>query len=932
MRPAAGPHDAPRAAGVAATHRLWMTKAVRMNILSRFAMLRHIRGLFRRQPILESVTRGRRPGRPEEPLNRRLVEASCRDLDELLQQLDTSPQGLADSRAGVLLREHGPNEVAHDRPLPWWRHLWLSYNNPFNLLLTVLAAVSFFTGDLQGVLVISLMVLLATLIHFFQERRSSQAAQALKARVSSTATVRRRRDIDDGSGAGRPCEIPVNEVVPGDIVLLSAGDMVPADCRVISATDLFLSQSAMTGESLPVEKFARAGAGGGSALEMHNLVFMGTNVVSGTAAAVVLATGNATYFGALATRVTRVADAGDVNAFHRGVNNVSWLLIRFALVMVPLVLFINGFTKGDWPEALLFALSVAVGLTPEMLPMIVTTTMARGAVVLSRMQVIVKRLDAIQSFGAMDVLCTDKTGTLTQDKIALARHIDVTGEESDEVLGFAYLNSHFQTGLKNLLDRAVLDHVELKTELDIARNYRKVDEIPFDFTRRRMSVVVSEREQHHELICKGAAEEMFDICTQVRYEGRDWPLDEARRERFLGVLRGLNETGLRVVAVAMKEIPPDQIAYSTADESGLTLVGFIAFLDPPKESTAPALRALAEHGVTVKVITGDNELVAIEVCRQVDLAVDGFLLGAQIDAMDEEALARAVKANTVFARVSPLNKERIVRSLRSQGHVVGFMGDGINDAPGLRAADIGISVDGAVDIAKEAADIILLERSLMVLERGVVEGRRTFANMLKYIRMTASSNFGNVFSVLVASIALPFLPMLPLHLLVQNLLYDISQVAIPLDNVDAEQVRRPLQWNPAGIRRFMLFFGPLSSIFDLVTFAVLWYVFKANDVLHQTLFQSGWFVFGLLSQTLIVHIIRTPKIAFFQSRASWPLLAMTALIMASGVFLPMGPLAAYFKLQALPLPYFGWLAGIILAYVLLTAAMKRYYIHRFGWD
>lgn len=908
----------------------------------RFWASRRSGGLFRRRPILESVARGKRTAPPEGSQNRRLVEQARADLDEVLTQLDSSALGLDEAQAEALLQTHGLNEVEHDRPIPWWRHLWLSYNNPFNLLLTALAAVSFFTGDMQGTVVIGVMVVLATLIRFSQERRSNLAAQALRAQVSNTATVRRRAPTDTGADAdtradtgvrpARPREIPIKELVPGDIVLLSAGDMVPADCRVMTATDLFLGQSAMTGESLPVEKFPSAGRDDGSALEMNNLVFMGTNVISGTATAVVLTTGNDTYFGTLATRVTRTAAAGEENAFQLGVNRVSWLLIRFALVMVPLVLFINGFTKGDWPEAFLFALSVAVGLTPEMLPMIVTTTMARGAVMLSRQKVIVKRLDAIQSFGAMDVLCTDKTGTLTQDKIALARHTDAAGNDSDEVLGFAYLNSYFQTGLKNLLDRAVLDHVDLKTELDIARNYRKVHEIPFDFERRRMSVVVSEREEHHELICKGAAEEIFDICTQVQYDGEVHPLDAARRERFLGVLRGLNETGLRVVAVAMKEIPPDQIVYSKADESDLTLIGFIAFLDPPKESTAPALKALAEHGVTVKVITGDNELVASEVCRQVNLAVDGYLLGKQIDAMDDQTLAQAVQANTIFARVSPLNKERIVRSLRSQGHVVGFMGDGINDAPGLRAADIGISVDDAVDIAKEAADIILLERSLLVLERGVVEGRKTFANMLKYIRMTASSNFGNVFSVLIASIFLPFLPMLPLHLLVQNLLHDISQIAIPLDNVDDEQVRRPLQWNPAGIGRFMLFFGPLSSIFDIITFAVMWYVFKANDVLHQTLFQSGWFVVGLLTQTFIVHIIRTPKIAFIQSRASWQLLGMTALIMAIGVYLPMGPLADYFKLEALPLPYFGWLAAIVLGYVLLTAAMKRYYIRRFGWD
>lgn len=899
-----------------------------MSPLNRFLGLRRFRKLFRRAPILATVAREQHGSAAADALNQGLIEQTLCPTDDLLVQMDTSVQGLEESQAEARLQAYGLNEVEQDRPLPWWRHLWISYRNPFNLLLTVLAAMSLFTGDLQGTLVIALMVLLATLIHFFQERRANQSAQALKAQVSNTATVRRRAE----GGAAAEREIPMKALVPGDIVRLSAGDMVPADCRVMQATDLFLGQSALTGESLPVEKFAHPGEEGSSALEMPNLVFMGTNVISGTATAVVLATGNATHFGALVARATRVATAGEPNAFQLGVNRVSWLLIRFALVMVPLVLFINGYTKGDWLQALLFALSVAVGLTPEMLPMIVTTTMARGAVMLARQQVIVKRLDAIQSFGAMDVLCTDKTGTLTQDKIALARHTDVAGNDSDEVLALAWLNSHFQTGLKNLLDRAVLDHVQLKTELNVARDYRKIDEIPFDFDRRRMSVVVSERGHHHELICKGAAEEMFDVCTRVHLEGRAWPLDAARRERFLGVLRGLNEQGLRVVAVAMKEMPPEQQIYSRADEADLTLMGFIAFLDPPKESTAPALRALAEHGVTVKVITGDNELVAREVCRQVGLDVAGILLGAQVDAMDDATLAQAVQANTIFARVSPLNKERIVRSLREQGHVVGFMGDGINDAPGLRAADIGISVDGAVDIAKEAADIILLERSLMVLERGVVEGRRTFANMLKYIRMTASSNFGNVFSVLIASIFLPFLPMLPLHLLVQNLLYDISQIAIPLDNVDADQLRRPLQWNPAGLGSFMLFFGPLSSIFDLITFVVLWYVFKASDVAQQTLFQSGWFVFGLLSQVLIVHIIRTPRIAFIQSRAAWPLLAMTMLIMVIGAWLPMGPLAAWFQLQPLPAAYFGWLTVTIGGYVALTVAMKRWYLRRFGWD
>ncbi|MBN8798632.1 MAG: magnesium-translocating P-type ATPase, partial [Stenotrophomonas nitritireducens] len=606
--------------------------------------------------------------------------------------------------------------------------------------------------------------------------------------------------------------------------------------------------------------------------------------------------------------------------------------IRFALVMAPVVLLINGFTKGDWTEAFLFALSVAVGLTPEMLPMIVTSTLAKGAVLLSRKKVIVKRLDAIQNFGAMDVLCTDKTGTLTQDRIALERHTDADGAVSDEVLRYAFLNSWYQTGLKNLLDHAVLEHAELQQEMRIAQEYSKVDEIPFDFQRRRMSVVVADRDGGRTLICKGAVEEVLAGCSRIRVEGADVPLDGVRLERVRAVTRELNGQGLRVVAVAVKDSPAAQTVYSVRDESGLTLVGYIAFLDPPKESTAPALRALDEHGVRVKVLTGDSELIAAHVCGRVGLEHADILLGPQVEAMDDTALAQAVESHQVFARLTPHDKERIVRVLRGNGHVVGFMGDGINDAPALRAADIGISVDSGVDIAREAADIILLEKSLMVLEEGVMEGRRTFCNMLKYIRMTASSNFGNVFSVLVGSAFLPFLPMLPLQLLVQNLLYDVSQTAIPFDEVDAELVARPLRWNPADIGRFMVFFGPLSSVFDIITYLVMWYVFGANSVAGQGLFQSGWFVVGLLTQTLIVHMIRTPKLPFIQSRAAWPLTLTTLVIMAIGVLLPMSRLGAWFGLQPLPPAYFPWLVGILLGYAALTTAMKKLYVRRFGWQ
>ncbi|MCX7897567.1 MAG: magnesium-translocating P-type ATPase, partial [Rhodocyclaceae bacterium] len=663
-----------------------------------------------------------------------------------------------------------------------------------------------------------------------------------------------------------------------------------------------------------------------------NILFMGTNVVSGSATAVVLATGNRTYFGALASRVTTTDRAP--TQFQAGVNKVSWLLIRFMFVMAPLVLFINGFTKGDWMEALLFALSIAVGLTPEMLPMIVTATLAKGAVFLSRKKVIVKRLDAIQNFGAMDVLCTDKTGTLTQDKIFLARHVDVWGNESEEVLKMAYLNSHFQTGLKNLLDVAVLEHVDVRQALNPAENYRKVDEIPFDFVRRRMSVVVSEREDHHELITKGAVEEILAVCTHVRHGEHTEPMTPALLKRIRQVTEELNMEGLRVVAVAMKEVPPTKEIYGVADESELTLIGFVAFLDPPKETAAPALKALADHGVKVKVLTGDNELVAAKICREVGMKVDlgRILVGAEIECMNDLELAEAVKTTEVFAKLTPAHKERIVRMLKANGHVVGFMGDGINDAPALRSADIGISVDTAVDIAKEAADIILLEKSLMVLEEGVVEGRKTFSNMLKYIKMTASSNFGNVFSVLVASAFIPFLPMLPMHLLVQNLLYDISQIAIPFDNVDEELLKKPQRWQPGDIGRFMVFFGPISSIFDVTTYAMMWFVFGADTPEEQTLFQSGWFIVGLLTQTLIVHMIRTPKIPFIQSRAATPLLAMTATIMSIGIFLPMGPLAHYFKLQPLPPLYFMFLPMILTAYMVLTQTMKGIYIRRYGWQ
>ena len=909
-----------------------------------FLRTRHIARHFRRLALLDSVTDTTVSREVPPTLAQTLVAAAHRDSAQLIDSLGTHTDGLSEVEAQALRQQHGLNEVEHEQPLSRWVHLWHCYKNPFNLLLTLLAAVSLATDDVQAAVVIGTMVVLSTVLRFWQEAKSNKAADALKAMVSNTATVMRRDFSADAApvfgkfygaslhikGAQR-IELPIKQLVPGDLIVLSAGDMIPADCRVLSAKDLFVSQAAMTGESMPVEKFPhQADRDTRNPLELENIVYMGTNVVSGAATAVVLTTGNNTYFGALAQRVG-ATDRGPTS-FQTGVNKVSWLLIRFMLVMAPLVLFINGFTKGDWPEALLFALSVAVGLTPEMLPMIVTSTLAKGAVFLSRKKVIVKRLDAIQNFGAMDVLCTDKTGTLTQDKIFLARHVDIWGQESDDVLEMAYLNSYHQTGLKNLLDVAVLEHVEVHRELNVGTAYSKVDEIPFDFTRRRMSVVVAEQDRPHVLICKGAVEEVLSVCKKVRHGDSEEALTDELLARIRRVTSAFNEEGLRVVGVAARSMEPGRDTYTLADEQELTLIGYVAFLDPPKESTAPALKALAEHGVAVKVLTGDNELVTAKICREVGLDQQGLLLGNDIERMSDAELAVAVETTNVFAKLTPTHKERIVRLLKANGHVVGFMGDGINDAPALRTADIGISVDSAVDIAKEAADIILLEKSLMVLEEGVLEGRRTFANMLKYIKMTASSNFGNVFSVLVASAFIPFLPMLPMHLLVQNLLYDVSQIAIPFDNVDDDLLKKPQRWQPADVGRFMLFFGPISSIFDILTFCLMWYVFQANTPEHQTLFQSGWFVVGLLTQTLIVHMIRTPKIPFLQSRAATPLLVMTGVIMAIGIFLPMGPLASYFKLEALPPLYFVFLPVILLAYIGLTQAVKGFYIRKFGWQ
>ncbi|ECU9605498.1 magnesium-translocating P-type ATPase [Salmonella enterica subsp. enterica serovar Telelkebir] len=871
--------------------------------------------------------------------------------DHTLARLNSSRQGLTAKDALERLDAYGRNEVAHEQAPPALIQLLQAFNNPFIYVLMALAAVSFVTDywlplrngeetDLTGIIIIVTMVSLSGLLRFWQEFRTNKAAQALKYMVRTTATVLRR-----GPGNMGPVrqEIAIEELVPGDIIFLAAGDLIPADVRLLESRDLFVSQSILSGESLPVEKYdvlaSVSGKGSDrlpepnkdkSLLEMGNICLMGTNVTSGRAQAVVVATGNRTWFGSLAKSIVGTRTQ---TAFDRGVNSVSWLLIRFMLVMVPIVLLINGFSKGDWVEASLFALAVAVGLTPEMLPMIVSSNLAKGAIAMSRRKVIVKRLNAIQNFGAMDVLCTDKTGTLTQDNIILEHHLDVSGHESDRVLTLAWLNSSSQSGARNLMDRAVLRFGEGRIAPATKERFVKLDELPFDFVRRRVSVSVEDvRHGDKSLICKGAVEEMLMVATHLREGDNVVALDETRRDLLLAKTKDYNAQGFRVLLVATRKLDDSALTrpLCTADEQGLTVEGMLTFLDPPKESAGKAITALRDNGVAVKVLTGDNPVVTARICLEVGIDAHGILTGAQIEAMTDRELEREVETRSVFAKLTPLQKSRILKTLQKNGHTVGFLGDGINDAPALRDADVGISVDSAADIAKEASDIILLEKDLMVLEEGVIKGRETFGNIIKYLNMTASSNFGNVFSVLVASAFIPFLPMLAIHLLIQNLMYDLSQLSLPWDKMDKEFLRKPRKWDAKNIGRFMLWIGPTSSIFDITTFALMWFVFAANNVEAQALFQSGWFIEGLLSQTLVVHMLRTQKIPFIQSRATLPVLLTTAVIMAIGIYIPFSPLGAMVGLEPLPLSYFPWLAATLLSYCLVAQGMKRFYIKRFG--
>jgi Mg2+-importing ATPase len=853
-----------------------------------------------------------------------LVACCTGDLQQILSTLGTTQQGLHAEEAEHRLDQFGPNELSHTKRIGFLADVFQRLKSPLVVQLLVIALVSAIIGETASSVIVGAMILLSVGLSFILDRRSGQAVEALGKRVQSRTFV-----IRDGAET----EIKMSEIVPGDIVLLHAGSIVPADLRLLSAKDFFVGESSLTGESMPVEKnHLPQSPLPQAALELTNACFLGASVTSGTARGVVVNTGVRTIFGAISERLS---DKNEETSFDVGIRSFTWLMIRFMLVMVSAVFFIVGMTKGNWLEALLFGLSIAVGLTPEMLPMIVTVNLAKGALNMAKKKVIVKRLPSIQNFGAVDILCTDKTGTLTQDKVVLERHVDIVGHTSEEVLNYAFLNSYFQTGLRNLIDRAVIEFADLNVDQDC----RLVDELPFDFQRRRMSVVV-EYEGDHVLICKGAVEEIYTCCSHYQIDDEIYPLIDLIRADLFEEVDKLNRDGFRVLGIAYREFSPEKSVFTVEDESRLVLLGYIAFFDPPKISATEALTLLPKAGVRVKVLTGDNGLVTETVCRNVGLRVRRIVTGAELAQFGPEELAETVQTCDVFVKLSPAQKELIVRELRRCGHVVGFMGDGINDAPALKAADVGISVDSGVDVAKEAADIVLLEKSLLVLEEGIMEGRRVFANIVKYIRMGSSSNFGNMFSVIGASCLLPFLPMLPVQILANNLLYDFSQTGIPTDDVDEELITHPLKWDIANIKRFMLFIGPISSLFDYATFALMWFFFHCSDFLAPAtgpqqqehlarLFQTGWFVESLLTQTLIVHIIRTRRIPFFQSSASLSMTLTTLIVMAVGSWLPYSPFAEALGLEPLPAIYWAWIAGFLACYAAITHGVKTWFFHRY---
>ncbi len=873
--------------------------------------------------------------------NQFLLDSAKTEFEDTLRITNSSMNGLTAEQVEENRSIYGNNIVSSKKKKSIFKRIAESYINPFTAILFALAVISFFTDvvfadpaekSFVTIIIILTMVIISGTLKFVQDTRSSNSAEKLASMVHTTTLIKR-----DGEAR----ELPLEETVVGDIVLLSAGDMIPADLRIISAKDLFVSQSSLTGESEPVEKSDLPISEEKSLTDYSNLAFMGSNVISGSGVGVVVSTGSNTIFGSIAKNL---GEKKAQTTFEKGISKVSWLLIKFMLVMVPFVFLVNGLTKGNWIDALLFAVSIAVGLTPEMLPMIVTTNLAKGSVAMSKKKVIVKNLNSIQNLGSIDVLCTDKTGTLTQDNVILERHMDVHGNEDNRVLRHAWLNSFYQTGLKNLIDKAVIRKFDEVFGNELEGKYDKVDEIPFDFTRRRMSIVIQDGNGKKQMVTKGAVEEMLACCSYVEYEGRVEQLSEELKEFVKAQASRLNEDGMRVIAVAQKDVGYKNDSYSVIDESEMVLIGYLAFLDPPKESTANAIKSLGDYGVKVKILTGDNEKVTRCICKKVGIENTKMLLGSEIEGMDEETLRKLVEETTIFAKLSPSQKARVIVCLKENGHSVGYMGDGINDANAMKAADVAISVDTAVDVAKESADVILLEKDLNVLKDGIVEGRKTYANTIKYIKMTASSNFGNMFSVLVASAFLPFLPMMSIQLILLNLIYDISCVATPWDNVDNEFIKVPRKWDASTLKKFMIWFGPTSSIFDIITYVVMFFLIcpmmvgqsygsiddPATKALFVSIFQTGWFIESMWTQTLVIHMIRTPKIPFIQSRASMPVFVLTFSGIALLTLIPFTQLGSLLGLTALNPLFFLALISIVLGYILLVTLIKKIYVRKYG--
>ena len=876
----------------------------------------------------------------------RLIAALQEPLESTFADYKTSALGLVDDQVEENRDTYGENVITKGQEDSMIKKIYESIINPFTVILLVIALVSFITNvwlakpgeqDPTTSIIIVTLVLISGGIRFIQELRSDKAASNLSRMIVNTATVLR-----DGSEQ----EIPIDEIVVGDVIKLSAGDMIPADVVLIDSRDFFVQQSGLTGESDAVEKVCLRKADSqnlDSLLESESLAFMGTNVISGRATALVLVVGDETMMGAIEQTINTYDEP---TSFEREMNTISWLLIRLMLVMVPVVFVINGLTDGDWLEAGVFALSVGVGLTPEMLPMIITASLAKGSIIMAKEKVVIKKLNAIHDLGAIDILCTDKTGTLTQDEIVLEYPLDIHGDLDLSVLRRAYLNSYFQTGLKNLMDRAIINRTQKEAKKheivrDLDQTFHKIDELPFDFERRRMSVIVKDEDGVVSMVTKGALEEMLSVSTYVEYKGEIKRLTDEVRQEVLAEVAQLNEQGLRVLGVSYKTDLDENDIFSVEDERDMILTGYLAFLDPPKPSAAPAIKALAEYGVTTKILTGDNEKVTQAVCEKVGLDVERILLGSEIDTMTDQELAQVVETTTVFAKLSPDQKARIIVCLKNNGHKVGYMGDGINDAPSMKVSDVGISVDTAVDIAKETADVILLDKDLMVLEKGLVEGRKVYANMTKYIKMTVSSNFGNIFSLLFASIFLPFLPMAPVHLIVLNLIYDLSCIALPFDNVDKEFLKKPRIWEANSIMRFMAWIGPISSVFDIITYMLLYFLVvpmilghgynhgAADAAAFIMVFQTGWFIESMWSQTMVIHMLRSPKLPFIQSRPAFSVVVTTLVAAFFVTSLPYSPLASILKLSQLNGLYFVLLFAIIVLYMLSVTVVKRIYIKKY---